>query len=214
MGMFLNYQNIANSYPNNLVNAFPSCDICSKLNPLEASKPYEEYNIKGDLIGYFWRYGETLNLEFNIDGELTIESDAILFKKSGQVPTVRTMAKIGQRAYNIIDLKSWTCTAIEAGNYIWEADTEFTYPVGADRKVYIPAESYLKDKHVEVTLYNFRMEPICKKLYDAAPTIIFGIDKELSKKLVRGIYYCSVTVFNDEVAYKIFDTTDGSLLVK
>ena len=69
MGMFLNYQNIANSYPNNLVNAFPSCDICSKLNPLEASKPYEEYNIKGDLIGYFWRYGETLNLEFDIDGE-------------------------------------------------------------------------------------------------------------------------------------------------
>lgn len=214
MGMFLNYQNIADSYPNNLVNAFPSYNICSKLDPIEASNPYEEYDVKGNLIGYFWRQGETLNLEFNIDGELTIESNAILFKATGQTPTKRTLAKVGQRAYNIIDLRSWTCVEIDTRDYIWEEDEEFTYPVGGDKKVYIPASTYLKDKKVEVTLYNFRNEPICKKLYDAAPTIVFNIDKELSEQLVRGVYYCSVTVFNEEVAFKIFDITDGCLLVK
>lgn len=214
MGMFLNYQNIANSYPNNLTESFPVSAIPSKLNPIEASKPYEEYNVKGELVGYFWHYGETLKLEFDIDGELTIESDAIIFKVTGVVPTKYTMAKVGQRAYNIVDFRSWTCLAVDNGKYIWEEDSDFTYPLSSDRKVYISSESYLKGKNVEVTLYNFRMEPICKKLYEAAPTIIFSIDRELSEKLVKGIYYCSVTVFNEQTSIKVFDTTDGCLLVK
>ena len=46
MGMFLNYQNIANSYPNNLIESFPTLQTCSKLAPVEASRPYEEYNTK------------------------------------------------------------------------------------------------------------------------------------------------------------------------
>ena len=71
------------------------------------------------------------------------------------------------------------------------------------------------DKKVEVTLYNFRMEPIHKELYPhAAPTIVFKIDRELSNLLPKGIYHCSVTVFNDEVCYTIFDTNDCDLLVK
>ena len=216
MGMFLNYHNIDSNYrPNNLINAFPSKMNSSKLDPLDSSKPFEEYNTKGELTGYFWRYGETLNLEFNIDGEITIESNAMLLKSKGQEPTTVTMGKVGQRVYNIIDLRSWTCVAVTTTNkYIWEEDDEFTYPLNSDRSVYISVNDYLKDKKAEVTLYNFRMEPICKKIYDATPTIIFPIDKELSKALPKGIYYCSVTVFNNEVCYTIFDSTDCSLLVK
>lgn len=216
MGMFLNYQNIADNYmPNNLINAFPHMLNSSKLDPLDASKPYEEYNSKGELTGYFWRQGETLNLEFNIDGEITLESDALLITSMNQIPTDKTIGKVGQRAYNVIDLKSWTCVAITTtGKFIWEEDAEFTYPLNSDRSVYISAEDYLKDKKVEVTLYNFRMEPICKKVYPAASKIIFAIDRELSNALPRGIYYCSVTVFNDDISYKIFDSTDCNLLVK
>lgn len=216
MGMFLNYQNIADNYkPNNLMNAFPRKMNSSKLDPLDASKPFEEYNTKGELTGYFWRQGETLNLEFNIDGEITLEANAILLKVKGQTPTIQTMGKVNQRAYNIVDLRSWTCVAVTTtGKYIWEEDAEFTYPINSDRSVYISAEDYLKDKKVEVTLYNFRREPICKKLYNAAPTIVFAIDRELSAAMPKGIYYCSVTVFNDEVCYTIFDSNDCNLLVK
>lgn len=216
MGMFLNYQNIADNYkPNNLINAFPRKMNGSKLDPLDASKPFEEYNAKGELSGYFWRQGETLNLEFNIDGEITLEANAILLTAQGQVPTTNTLGKVNQRAYNIVDFRSWTCSAVTTtGKYIWEEDAEFTYPLNADRSVYISAVDYLKDKKVEVTLYNFRMEPICKKLYDAAPTIIFQIDRELSTVLSKGIYHCSVTVFNEEVCYTIFDANDCDLLVK
>lgn len=215
MGMFLNYHSIADNYvPNNLINAFPNKLNISKLDPVEASKPFEEYNAKGELIGYFWRYGETLNLEFNIDGEITVESNAILSKTRGQEPTVNTLGKIGQRFYNIIDLRSWTCISITNKSYIWEEDEEFTYPLNSDRSVYISAADYLKDKTVEIVLYNFRMEPICKKIYPASPTIVFTIDKELSTSLPKGIYYCSVNVFNSEVCFTIFDSNDCSLLVK
>lgn len=216
MGMFLNYQNIADNYkPNNLINSFPRKMNCSKLDPLDASKPFEEYNAKGELSGYFWRQGETLNLEFNIDGEITLEANAILLTAQGQVPTTNTLGRVNQRAYNIVDFRSWTCSAVTTtGKYIWEEDAEFTYPLNADRSVYISAADYLKDKKVEVTLYNFRMEPICKKLYDASPTIIFPIDRELSNALPKGIYHCSVNVFNEEVCYTIFDANDCDLLVK
>ena len=88
MGMFLNYQDIAGNYqpPNNLIRSFPVGKSYTKLDPIQASKPYEEYNAKGELIGYFWHYGESLNLEFNIDGEITIEGDAIVLSVKGQTP--------------------------------------------------------------------------------------------------------------------------------
>lgn len=215
MGMFLNYQNIAKNYvPNNLINAFPSKMNGSKLDPLDASKPFEEYNAKGELTGYFWRQGETLNLEFNIDGEITLEADAILLTAHGQAPTTQTMGKVGQKAYNIVDLKSWRCVAVSAMQFIWKEDAEFTYPLNSDRSVYISAADYLRDKEVEVTLYNFRMEPICKKVFAASPTIVFAIDRELSAVLPKGIYHCSVTVFNKDVCYTVFDANDCDLLVK
>lgn len=215
MGMFLNYQNIAKNYvPNNLINAFPSKMNSSKLDPLDASKPFEEYNAKGELTGYFWRQGETLNLEFNIDGEITLEADAILLTAHGQAPTTQTMGKVGQKAYNIVDLKSWRCVAVSAMQFIWKEDAEFTYPLNSDRSVYISAADYLRDKEVEVTLYNFRMEPICKKVFAASPTIVFAIDRELSAVLPKGIYHCSVTVFNKDVCYTVFDANDCDLLVK
>lgn len=215
MGMFLNYHNIADNYkPNNLINAFPHRMQTSKLDPTDASKPYEEYNAKGELVGYFWRYGETLNLEFNIDGEITIESNAIILKSIGQTPTSTTIGTIGQRAYNIIDLISWTCVGIIKNEYIWEQDLEFTYPLNGDKSIYLSSEDYLKDKQIELILYNFRMEPIHKQLFNGSPNIIFSIDPELSKTLVKGVYYCSLHVFNDSVYQTIFDSTDCTLLVK
>jgi hypothetical protein len=212
--MFYNYQNISDSYiPNNLINAFPSHTKDSKLVSKEMSKPFEEYNTKGELTGYFWRYGETLNLEFNLDGEIIVENNAIIFKLSPQAPNINTQGTIGQRAYNIIDLISWTCLGKNGPDYIWQQDKEFTYPpVG--NSIYLSAEDYLKDKQVEVALYNFRMEPICKKVYAGSPNIIFAIDRELSQQLVKGIYYCTVQVFNNSVCYTVFDSNDCNLLVK
>lgn len=213
MGMFLNYKDIANNYvPNNLVCSFPVGKSYTKLDPVQASRPYEEYNAKGELIGYFWRYGETLNLEFNIDGEITVETDAIVLTAKGEVPS-ESVGNINQRVYNVVDQKSWTCTAIENDKRTWTIDDDFNYPEqGAS--VYIAADDYLKDKQIEVTLYNFRMEPIHSQVFTGQTRIIFPVTPELSKKLLKGIYYCSLVVFNDTVNLPIFSSNDCTLLVK
>lgn len=213
MGMFLNYQNIADNYtPNNIVSSFPVGKSYTKLDPVQASKPYEELNSKGELIGYFWYYGETLNLEFNIDGEIVVEDDALILRSGGQEPS-ETEGKLGQRAYNIVDRRSWTCRGTHAGRVLWTEDPEFIYQ-NQGTPVYVPSEEYLKNKYVQFCLYNFRREPIYSVTFQGKPKVIVGIDKELSKKLLRGIYYCSLSVFDDEVNFSIFDNNDCVLLVK
>ena len=215
MGMFLNYQNIADNYiPNNLQTAFPHNVAESKLNPLDASKPYEEYDVKGNLCGYFWRYGETLNLEFQIDGEITVEDDAIILTTAGSIPDQTMGSYVGQRAYNIIDCTSWTCAAIVGDKFVWNMDAEFSYPETAQRSIYISADDYLKDKVAKVTLYNFRMEPIVEKAFPASSKVVFPIDKELSLQLQKGIYYCKVSISNDLINQIVFDTVDCQLVVK
>lgn len=212
--MFSNYQNIVPSYtPNNIVCSTIVGKSYTKLDPVKASKPYEEYNSKGELIGYSWRYGETLNLEFNIEGEITIESDAIILYVTGQTPD-SIQSKIGQRAYNVADLKSWTCTSIKDGSYIWVEDKDFTYDENSTKSVYLIADDYLKDKTIEFTIYNFRMEPLYTNKTAGCSKVIFTIGKDLSTKLVKGIYYCSLVVFNDAMKQTIFDKQDCALLVK
>ena len=213
MGMFLNYDNIAKNYtPNNLMCSFPVGKSYTKLDPIQASKPYEEYNVKGELIGYFWRYGEALNLEFNIDGEITVEDDALILTSKGSVPS-STDGRIHQRAYNVADERSWTCEYINNGECIWVEDNDFTYSEEG-KSVYVTAESYMSDKQVEVTLYNFRMEPIHTEVFPGTTKVILTITPELSKKLLRGIYYCSLTAFNESVNLPIFSSNDCKLLVK
>lgn len=215
MGMFLNYQNIADNYkPNNLMCSFPVGKSYTKLDPVEASKPFEEYNARGELVGYFWHYGETVHLEFNIDGEITVESDAIIYAASCDYPTIETEGYIGQKAYNIVDFISWTCVGIVEGNYIWKEDCEFTYDPTSSSSIYVSAREYLADKRVEFTLYNFRQEPIYKKTYGGTTNIVVTIDKELSNKLHKGIYYCSLTVIGDNVVTPVFTSKDCTLLVK
>lgn len=213
MGMFLNYHNIADNYkPNNLMCSFPVGKSYTKLDPIEASKPYEEYDSKGNLIGYYWRQGETINLEFNIDGEVTISDTKNIYVVTGQSPTDKTTGKLNDKAYNLADMRSWTCTSIIDDTYVWTEDAEFD--THGSKSVYINAADYLKDKHINITLYNFRMEMIHQVTIDAKTQVILTIDTELSKRMQKGIYYCSLNVFDDETNIVVFDSHDCVLLVK
>lgn len=215
MGMFTNYGTHNIVKPNNVSCRFPTDIHSSKLNPVAAGKPYEEYNTKNELIGYFWRQGETLNLEFLIDGEITIEHDAIVVDVRGSSPTVNTVGHIGQKFYNIAELTSWTCTSVvDNTRYVWTMDTEFTYPEGGLQHVYFSAKQYLEGRNAEITIYNFRMEPIYTAILPAQPVVILPIDKELSSKLVRGIYYCSLKITDSSTCFTIFDVNDCILNVK
>ena len=213
LGMFLNYQNIAKNYtPNNLVCSFPVEKSYTKLDPKSVSKPFEEYDAHGQLIGYSWNQGETLNLEFNIDGEIGIEKNAVVMSNIGQTPS-ETSAFLNQRAYNVVDLRSWTCTNIQDGKFVWTEDKEFTYD-DTGTPVFITASKYLEDKQVSVTLYNFRREPIYTTTFPGNTRVVLAIDKDLSARMMKGIYYCSLTVFNDNINTPVFLPSDCVLLVR
>lgn len=72
--MFTNYENLSDSYiPNNLSANKIKPESYTKLCPITASKPYELYNAKNELEGYFWYYGDAINLDFSIEGEVTLD---------------------------------------------------------------------------------------------------------------------------------------------
>lgn len=74
--MFENYENIANNYiPNNLKACSPKSCEENKLESCKPNKPYEDYNAEGKLVGYWWYYGDTVNLDFEITGEVTYEGN-------------------------------------------------------------------------------------------------------------------------------------------
>ena len=76
--MFDNYENLQQNYiPNNLPCCPPKIKQCeeSKLEPCKPNKPYEDYNAQGLLVGYWWYYGNTITLDFDIIGEVTFEGN-------------------------------------------------------------------------------------------------------------------------------------------
>ena len=158
--MFTNYQNLSEYYtPNNLAQHQTRPCSYTKLDPCEITKPYELYNAKNELEGYYWYYGNTINLDFSIDGE-------------------------------VLDID---------GNGTGE---------------YVSAKDYLADKVATINIYDFRMNVIYSKSIPAAENIIITIDPELSMRMVRGIYYCSLEVSNNKSHETIFDSTDCKFLVK
>ena len=75
--MFESYQNLNPQYtPNN----YQTC-ACTNKNIEKAvpNKPYEVYDQSGNLIGYFWYYGNSFVLTFDVVGEATFyENDSFV----------------------------------------------------------------------------------------------------------------------------------------
>lgn len=219
MTMFDTYDNLSDNYRPGNFNP-----VCPKpnnpcLKPLKPTRPYEEYNALGELVGYWWNWGDTINLDFNITGTIVVEDNALIYSAVGECPSPITIGEIGQKAYNVVDLKSWTCTAIddtqETIAFIWTLDEEFDNPEEGDRNIYTTVAEFMADKYVSVQIFNFRMEQIAIKTFNGAQQIVFPIDKELSEKMVKGIYYCRLTVWSGtDLSRTIFQEENCTLTVK
>lgn len=196
MGIFDNYQNLDNAYvPNNLSQLFPKKIPCHRP---QFKKPFEDYNAEGKLIGYYWYYGNTVSLNFNITGEIIVEDTDIIYTAIGQRPTVNTVGQIGCKAYNVIDLLSWTLVSIHDNSYIWEQDSEFICPNNGQRNVYFTSEQFLKDRYVKITILNFRKEPIYQETFAGDQSVVLNIDENLSAKLTKGVYYYNLEIFDQD----------------
>ena len=200
MGMFTGYDTLQNNYiPNNLPNC-PAPD--SKLTPICPNKPYVDYDINGNVQGYWWYYGDTVNLEFNISGESVYEGE----------PEVTG---------NTITSGTTNIEPTEDGNYIDIMD-------------------FLADKQILIQLYNFRQEElaidipdsctngcldkeIIKKTFgtdqliknkDGSVSLVFGIDKNLSQAMVKGVYFISLKIISNDLQDTLFQQSDAILTVK
>jgi hypothetical protein len=215
--MFSNYQNLSEYYtPNNLAKYQTTPSSYTKLDPIKASKPYELYNAKGQLEGYYWNEGEVLNLEFNLEGEITVEGDALIYTASGECPNVQTKGRLNQVAYNITDEKKWELIQIVEDTlsyYIW-AERAFEVPSEGEKGIYVSAEDYLSDKELIFKILNFRHEVIFEKTFKGTTKLIIPVGQKSNIYLKKGIYYCILKCAGDQSVENLFDSNDCKLLVK
>ncbi len=190
MARFDNYQNGLNSV---YIKSTESLDSFVVKGP---NKPFEEKNALGETVGYFWYYGDTINIEFNIIGQITVEPNAIIYTTPSETPTNTTPGVVGQKAYNVADLISWTCTSIVDSSFTWVQDSTFTYPE-TGKAVYMTALDFIKDKQLSFKIFDFRCETVYESVIAGTIDAIFPINADLSKKLVKGNYTCSLTCFDE-----------------
>lgn len=159
---------------------------------------------------YSWDYGETLSIPVTNSFIIKVDEDSIIYDVSGIGPTETTAGEIGTRAYNILDVTSWSCRNIIEGTgdldtlYEWQQDARFTVPSGGTKEVVVTPS--MVNKYLEVKIYNFRMEEIFTTRFEGVNSAHLIVDKELSSTLLPGIYYLRIYI----VGYQNDDEEDIS----
>ena len=99
--MFENYQNINTQYtPNNYQDNFGESDLNNSIQTVSPNKPYEIKDKRGNLTGYFWYYGDSVNLSFDIIGEFTDENGYVSVEDV--VNGCKVMLTVYDFRYNIV----------------------------------------------------------------------------------------------------------------
>lgn len=160
----------------------------------------KEYNIKREFIGYSWGYGDTPTIEIALSKKIRVEEDAIVFYNSEEEPSSSTVGIKGQRAYNAVDIKSWTCTTLDTTNYVWVEDSTFKYPENGTKEISLKTFPDIENKTVNFTIKNFRKEVVYNEKFSAVSPFFIHITKEISDKLLQGVYTCYVELY-DETSY-------------
>lgn len=192
MGMFDTYDNLPDNYvPDNRLS-----DEYFSEGSNEAMKPEKVYNAKGNFIGLRWSKGDILDIEFPIQRPTYIEDDALVYSVTSECPDTSTVGYTGQKAYNLADRCSWTCSGVAQPYYIWVKDAELTLPTSGTKEVYFTED--FTNKTVSIDIYNFRWESVFHTDLDAAKNVQLSIDEGLSNQLSEGIYYCKVKLLGED----------------
>lgn len=201
MSIISNYENLNPNYsPNNMYKR-----QIFKREEYQHSLPYKVYDISGDFECYSWNYNDSLSISFNINPIITVEQDALIYTNADEAPDENTVGRFGQFAYNTYDLKCWICKTFDQNTNIWELQSEFTYPYNATGKpvvlcVYKDIEQYTG----KVIFYSFRWEEVISFDIVGNDSVSIEITPDISKKLIKGIYYGAVELNNDNSSIKIY----------
>jgi len=147
--------------------------------------------------------GNNYDVPIEMDSYILVTEKDILFFESGETPTTTTQAEEGVKAFNLVDLKSWTCLGNEKTDenivYIWEEDLVFTFSDMSPIIIELPEEFY-SGKTFNIKIYNFRYEEIYQTTQDAHKKTYLKITKELANEYFdkKGLYYLQVDLLDGE----------------
>lgn len=102
--MFENYQNLSTQYtPNNYQNVYVGNTNLQSVSP---NKPFEVVDVAGNLTGYFWYYGNSVVLSFEISGEYVSGSDTYVDAADVLKDCMLTLTMYDNIRHNIVHQES------------------------------------------------------------------------------------------------------------
>ena len=107
--------------------------------------------------------------------------------------------------------------------YNWKKLDKFVIPENGKKPIHVRSNHIFTNSTAKVTISNFRYEEVYSASIELSPNessaFSIVIDKELSAKLLKGIYNCLVEVFNEDNLYvdssfKLFVNTSTRNIIK
>lgn len=151
----------------------------------------------GRFYGYWWKYGDSIKIPISANLTISVDSHSFIYDVPGECPSMYQPGFVGQKAYNIVDVQSWTMIRYvpETGMYLWAKDEKLTYPSNGELSLEIMPN--MKGKKIVAQIVNFRKEEIFKFEFCDMNKCFIELDKEKSSKLLRGNYYLIINYETD-----------------
>lgn len=133
MGMFDNYPSPPDYIPNNMIKVLPTPEA-----PPD-TLPRPEYNIVGKLIGYSWRYRDTVEITYKVDEYIKESANTMLAEVSilsHNREKLHTFDLIGDEEISFVIDKELSEKLIRGNYYI-------TFKLYDDTQVYISTEMFV-----------------------------------------------------------------------
>lgn len=206
MNIFDNYDNLKDQYIPSNMNRKPCPPKANPfLDPAIPKKPYCEYNAEGNIVGYWWPYGNTVNLEFELDGGVTTEGNYIDVRDF--IKDKQLQIKLYNFRHEVIDTKVYDGKDYQKFievNHITDKTTGIFYIYDEETDSYNIVK--LPDAFEEGKKYYIsNPDPVC---------VIYPIDENMSATLEKGTYYCSLSIIAKGLKETVFYEENCTLMVK
>lgn len=203
--IFDNYENISSQYiPSNMNKKHKVPTNNPFLEHIGPKRPYEIINAEGELVGYWWAYGDTVDLDFELTGIVTIDG-------SDKYIDVEQFIKDKQIKIEIFDFRHENIHTViyEGNNFIAQSYK----PVTVDSRTIGYYYVYENDKYEIVKLPDSYQQGIT--YYEKEPIhVILPINLTLSQEMVKGTYYCSLSIISKTLSATIFFEDSCTLEVR
>ena len=143
--------------------------------------------------------GNTYEIPVKIDNYILVNENDIIYYVSGESPISSTEAKVGTKAYNVVDLISWELVSIVDNSiYNWVQDEVFTFSETGNVVIELP-EAYYAGKTLLLSIYNFRYELIYNTEQEAHKEFYFNITTDIADEYFnfKGLYFLKVDLISD-----------------